>query len=177
MTGTLTITLPAQANNDLVNRRLSLEESFEAVILPVINVNVDTNIPDEPPMILPLNADNSVDELMPIVTPEILEPASEATTPEATPETSPSIMAYNQGVKNYRQGHYALAIDDFDAAIAADAHYAEAYVFRAAAQLKLNNGAAAMDDYIQAIATNPDYALAYFQEARSFTKWVKWPQP
>ncbi|MEL7494893.1 MAG: tetratricopeptide repeat protein, partial [Cyanobacteria bacterium J06554_11] len=184
--GSLLSSLPAKA------QILSAEDLANAIDLPVFNVNVDDDDAIENNSSSLSRADDTALQLhrqraLPVLEAEpeanlvedVLDTEAMSVPPaEETPEPnldvnmgseidlSPAQISaaeyYNQGIRHYNKGEYALAVTSFNAAIAANSEYAEAYVFRAAAKSALNDPAAAMADYATAIYLQPDYAVAYF---------------
>lgn len=60
------------------------------------------------------------------------------------------------------KGEYRKAIENYDAAIAIDIEFAQAYNARANCRSKIKNHKDALLDYNKAIAIDPNYAVAYY---------------
>ncbi|HVY34612.1 MAG TPA: tetratricopeptide repeat protein [Caulobacteraceae bacterium] len=84
-----------------------------------------------------------------------------------TPETL--AMAYNvRGHDHVLRGQYALAIPDFDKAIALNPRYAFAHNTRGRAYAAMGQYDQAIADYSQALALMPDFAEIPFLRAQAY---------
>ena len=188
LAGGLISVLPAQANEFPTEETYA--EAYETTDLPVFDIPVEPYIADNTGTLS--RADETALQMHRRRAQPVLEPAfdredapeegtvvpnldlPESISPEAATEAEYSPMEmtaiehYNSGIREYNKGNNAAAVASFNAAINADSEYAEAYLFRAAAKLNLEDPTAAMADYSTAIFVQPEYALAYFSRGALF---------
>jgi tetratricopeptide (TPR) repeat protein len=87
---------------------------------------------------------------------------SQGTAQTSTGYSKTSSEYYNMGIAQYNSGQYAGAIAYFDAAIALNQTFKEAYTYRGASKMALARYADAIADYNIAITLDPSQAYVYY---------------